>query len=43
MRPLVIVPTYNERANLPALVERLLTIPDLRVLIVDDGSPDGTG
>jgi len=43
MRPLVIIPTYNERANLPALVEQLLTIPDLRVLIVDDGSPDGTG
>src|SRR5262245_38534449 len=43
MRPLVIIPTYNERANLPALVEQLLTISDLRVLIVDDASPDGTG
>lgn len=43
MRPLVIIPTYNERANLPALLEQLLTISDLRILIVDDASPDGTG
>jgi dolichol-phosphate mannosyltransferase len=43
MRPLVIVPTYNERANVVPLLERLLAIPDLRVLIVDDASPDGTG
>ena len=43
MRPLVIVPTYNERANLPSLLDQLLTIPDLRMLIVDDASPDGTG
>lgn len=43
MRPLVIVPTYNERENLPNLVHQLLEIPNLRVLVVDDGSPDGTG
>ena len=43
MRPLVIVPTYNERENLPRLVSELLTIPNLRILVVDDGSPDGTG
>jgi dolichol-phosphate mannosyltransferase len=43
MRPLVIVPTYDERANLPPLLEQLLAIPDLRILIVDDASPDGTG
>lgn len=43
MRPLVITPTYNERANLPALIEQLLAIPLLRILIVDDASPDGTG
>jgi dolichol-phosphate mannosyltransferase len=43
VHPLVILPTYNERENLPTMVERLLTIPDLRVLVVDDGSPDGTG
>ncbi|HZM95112.1 MAG TPA: polyprenol monophosphomannose synthase [Vicinamibacterales bacterium] len=43
MRPLVIVPTYNERENLPKLIQQLLAIGKLRVLIVDDGSPDGTG
>src|ERR1043165_6365156 len=43
MRPLVIIPTYDERANLPALLAQLLAIPDVRVLIVDDASPDGTG
>lgn len=43
MRPLVIVPTYDERENLPALLDQLLAIPDLRILIVDDASPDGTG
>jgi dolichol-phosphate mannosyltransferase len=43
MRPLVIVPTYDERANLPLLIEQLLTIDTLRILVVDDASPDGTG
>jgi dolichol-phosphate mannosyltransferase len=43
VRPLVIVPTYNERDNLPVIVGRLMEIPDLQVLVVDDGSPDGTG
>src|SRR4051794_4518291 len=40
---LVIVPTYNERENIGALVPRLLAIEGLRVMIVDDDSPDGTG
>ncbi|MEU4316277.1 polyprenol monophosphomannose synthase [Nocardia sp. NPDC024068] len=45
MRVTVVVPTYNERDNLPVAVERLtaLPVPDLRVLVVDDNSPDGTG
>lgn len=43
MRPLVIVPTYNERANIRALLETLLRADGLRVMVVDDGSPDGTG
>lgn len=43
-RVLVVVPTYNERENLPKMVERLLALPDgVEVLVVDDGSPDGTG
>jgi dolichol-phosphate mannosyltransferase len=37
------VPTYNERDNIPALAAALLRIPDLSLLVVDDGSPDGTG
>jgi dolichol-phosphate mannosyltransferase len=40
---LVIVPTYNERGNLPTLVEGLMQHPNVRVMIVDDQSPDGTG
>lgn len=43
-RILVVVPTYNERDNLPKLVERLLALPErVEILVVDDGSPDGTG
>ena len=40
---LVIVPTYNERENLPVLVQGLMAHENLRVLVVDDQSPDGTG
>jgi len=40
---LVIVPTYNERENLPELIDRLLHHPNVRVMVVDDQSPDGTG
>jgi dolichol-phosphate mannosyltransferase len=43
-RTLVIIPTYNERDNLPLIVGRVHTArPDVDVLVVDDGSPDGTG
>ena len=42
-RPIVIIPTYNERDNLPLLVASLLRVPALRILVVDDASPDGTG
>lgn len=43
-RALVITPTYNERANIPTLVERVLAQdPRLECLFVDDNSPDGTG
>ena len=40
---LVVVPTYNERENLPILVRGVLAHEGFRMLIVDDGSPDGTG
>lgn len=41
----VVVPTYNEADNLPLVVQALLdlSLPGLRLLVVDDGSPDGTG
>ncbi|MEO6116441.1 MAG: polyprenol monophosphomannose synthase [Pseudolysinimonas sp.] len=40
----VVLPTYNERENLEAMIHRLRSsVPDAAVLIVDDGSPDGTG
>lgn len=43
-RPLVVIPTYNERENLAAIVARVrAAVPAARVLVVDDGSPDGTG
>jgi dolichol-phosphate mannosyltransferase len=43
MEKLIIVPTYNERDNIPLLLDRLMALPyDLHVLVVDDNSPDGT-
>ena len=43
-KTLVIVPTYNERENLPALVKKVFSLPvKVDLLIVDDSSPDGTG
>ena len=43
-RLLVVVPTYNERVNLPLVVPAILQQdPRLEVLVVDDNSPDGTG
>lgn len=43
-KALVIIPTYNESANLPQIVPRVLTQDAcLEVLVVDDNSPDGTG
>ncbi len=41
---IIIVPTYNERDNLPSVVERLMALPaPVDLLVVDDNSPDGTG
>jgi dolichol-phosphate mannosyltransferase len=41
----VVLPTYNEAANLPVIVESLFALPltALRILVADDNSPDGTG
>jgi len=44
MKRLIIIPTYNELANAPILIERIFkNIPDAHILIIDDGSPDKTG
>jgi dolichol-phosphate mannosyltransferase len=40
---LVVIPTYNERDNLPLIAEAVLSRGNYRLLVVDDGSPDGTG
>jgi dolichol-phosphate mannosyltransferase len=43
-RTLAIIPTYNECENLPLIIERVdKARPDVHILVVDDGSPDGTG
>jgi dolichol-phosphate mannosyltransferase len=43
-RVLVVIPTYDERENIERIVERVLVaVPEAHVLVVDDGSPDGTG
>ncbi len=43
MRPLVVIPTYNESENIERMLQRVSEcLPEAGVLIVDDGSPDGT-
>jgi dolichol-phosphate mannosyltransferase len=43
MNVLVVTPTYNEKENLPLLAAGVLRHDGVRLLVVDDGSPDGTG
>lgn len=44
-KTIIVLPTYNEKENLPRIVEAIfaLNIIDLEILVVDDNSPDGTG
>jgi dolichol-phosphate mannosyltransferase len=43
-RPIVLLPTYNERENLDAILDAILEVqPGFHVLVIDDASPDGTG
>ncbi len=43
-KQLVIIPTYNERENIVRIIETIFALPvDFELLVVDDGSPDGTG
>ena len=42
-RRIVIIPTYNEKENIEAIVRKVFSLPvDFHVLVIDDGSPDGT-
>lgn len=43
MKHLVVVPTYNEKENIESLIQAVLALDGFDVLVVDDGSPDGTG
>ncbi len=45
MQKYIIIPTYNEKDNLPRLIKKIfsLRLADLKVMVVDDNSPDGTG
>lgn len=43
MRNLVLIPTYNERENVSAMVDKVFSLPvKFDILVIDDGSPDGT-
>ncbi len=45
LKTIVVIPTYNEKENLPSMIEALfaLNLDNLHILVVDDNSPDGTG
>ena len=44
MKIAVVIPTYNEKENLPKITQQIMSLPlDLKLLIIDDNSPDGTG
>lgn len=43
MKPIVVIPTFNEADNIKSLLEAILPLdPDIEILVVDDDSPDGT-
>ena len=44
MNAFIVIPTYNEAANLDLLISKILELhPDFHIVVVDDNSPDGTG
>ena len=44
MKPLIIIPTYNEKENISPIIHAVLEKnPQVEILVVDDNSPDGTG
>lgn len=44
MKPIIVIPTYNESANIKKLIEAIFSfdVPGLEIIVVDDSSPDGT-
>ena len=43
-RKVIIIPTYNEKENIEKIIRKVFTLPEgFHILIIDDGSPDGTG
>ena len=43
MKKIVLIPTYNEKENIEAIVRKVMSLPgNFHVLVIDDGSPDGT-
>jgi dolichol-phosphate mannosyltransferase len=42
-KTLVLIPTYNEKDNIPVLIADLMSIPGVSAMVLDDQSPDGTG
>jgi len=43
MNPIVIIPTYNEKENITAMLDKVMSLSEpFDVLVVDDNSPDGT-
>lgn len=43
MKTLALIPTYNERENIPILIRELMQLSGVHVMVLDDQSPDGTG
>lgn len=39
---IVVIPTYNEKENIEKMIRKVMSLPEYHILIVDDGSPDGT-
>ena len=41
-KKLIIIPTYNEKENIENIIRKTFTVTDSDILVIDDGSPDGT-
>jgi len=41
-KKLIIIPTYNEKENIEKIIRKTFTVTDSDILVIDDGSPDGT-